>query len=69
MAEFEESRIAWHKSTASNSQGCVEVAIVGGAVRIRDSANPDGVVLEIPAVAWSTFLARARSRDFDPRHA
>ena len=61
MVNFEEPHIEWRKSTASNTGSCVEVAIVDGSVRIRDSANPNGAVLELPPVAWSFSLARARS--------
>jgi hypothetical protein len=61
VANFEEPCIAWRKSTASDTQGCVEVAVVDGSVLIRDSVNPDGAVLELPPVAWSFFLTRARS--------
>ena len=61
MVNFEEPHIEWRKSTASNSGACVEVAVVDGSVLIRDSANPNGAVLELPPVAWSFFLARARS--------
>jgi len=61
VVNFEEPHIEWRKSTASNSGACVEVAVVDGSVRIRDSANPNGAVLELPPVAWSFFLARARS--------
>jgi Domain of unknown function (DUF397) len=63
VADFEVPYIAWRKSTASNSGGCVEVAVVGGSVLIRDSANPDGLVLSLSPAAWSAFLARARSND------
>ena len=67
MADFEEPRIAWRKSTASNSGGCVEVAVVDGSVLIRDSANPDGRMLRLPPAAWSAFLPRARTMDPGPR--
>lgn len=67
MADFEDSRIAWRKSTASNSGGCVEVAVAERSVLIRDSANPDGVVLKLSPTAWSTFLERARGQDHGPR--
>ena len=60
MANFEEPCIAWRKSTASNSGDCVEVAVAGGSVLIRDSANRDGAVLRLRPAAWSAFLARAR---------
>jgi hypothetical protein len=61
VADFEEPCIAWHKSTASDTGGCVEVAVVDGSVLIRDSANPNGVVLRLPPATWSAFLVRARS--------
>jgi Domain of unknown function (DUF397) len=57
VANLEEPGIAWRKSTASNTGGCVEVAVVGGSVLIRDSGNPDGVVLRHPGASWSAFLA------------
>ena len=69
MANFEEPCIAWRKSTASNTQGCVEVAVVDGSVLIRDSVNPNGAVLELPPVAWSLFLTRARSTNPAPGQA
>jgi hypothetical protein len=55
-------RIAWRRSTKSASGNCVEVAVAGGSVLIRDSANPDGVVLSLSPAAWSAFLAHARSK-------
>jgi hypothetical protein len=55
--------IAWRKSTASSTSGCVEVAAVGGWVLIRDSVRPDGVVLRLPLAAWSAFLPRACGKD------
>ena len=58
MADFEGPCIAWRKSTASNSGNCVQVAVVDGSVLIRDSVNPDGVVLRLPPAAWSAFLAQ-----------
>jgi hypothetical protein len=69
VADFKEPCIVWRKSTASNSGGCVEVAVADGLVLIRDSANPDGVMLRLPPGAWSAFLARARSKDFGLRRA
>jgi hypothetical protein len=69
VVNLEEPHIEWRKSTASNSGGCVEVAIVDGSVRIRDSANPNGAVLELPPVAWSFFLTRARSTNPAPGQA
>ena len=64
VADFEEP---WRKSSASSSNGCVEVAAVGGPVLIRDSVDRDGAVLRFPPAAWSAFLERERGTDPDPR--
>ena len=69
MADFEKPFIVWRRSTTSGGVNCVEVAVVDGSVLIRDSADPDGVMLRLPPGAWSAFLARARSKDFGLRHA
>ena len=66
MADFEELCIMWRRSTKSGSGNCVEVAVVGGVVLIRDSANPDEVVLRLPPMTWSAFLRDARTKGFDP---
>jgi len=63
VTDFEEPCIAWRKSTASNSGGCVEVAVLDGSVLIRDSMNRDGVVLRLSPAAWSSFLARVPASD------
>ncbi|WP_405984992.1 DUF397 domain-containing protein [Streptomyces sp. NBC_00872] len=49
----------WRKSSYSNPDGgsCVEVADgVPGIVPVRDSKNPDGPALAVPAPAWSSFI-------------
>jgi Domain of unknown function (DUF397) len=61
MADNEESRVAWRKSSASDSSGCVQVAVVGGWVLIRDSANRNGAVLKFTPSAWSALVARTRA--------
>ncbi len=69
MADVGEPWIVWRKSSASNSGACVEVVVVGGSVLIRDSMNPYEGVLRLSPVAWSVFLASARSKDFVLRQA
>jgi hypothetical protein len=68
VADFEKPRIAWRKSTASNTGNCVQVAVAGGSVLVRDSANPR-VVLALPPAAWSVFLVHARGGDLGLRRA
>jgi hypothetical protein len=68
-AHFQDAQ--WLKSSRSNGNGgnnCVEVAIAGAAVAVRDSKNPDGPVLRFTSAAWESFVGDAKSGDFDPVH-
>ncbi|MGH3847567.1 MAG: DUF397 domain-containing protein [Pseudonocardiaceae bacterium] len=56
----------WRKSTFSNSQAaCIEVADLPDGPAVRDSKNPTGSVLTLPAAAWSVFTAGVRAGEFD----
>jgi hypothetical protein len=52
--------VVWRKSSRSNGNGnaCVEVAFVPGATALRDSKNPDGGTLVLPATGWHAFHVR-----------
>ncbi|MFI2262087.1 DUF397 domain-containing protein [Streptomyces tubercidicus] len=53
------STARWRKSSYSNSNGgeCVEIADgFPGLVPVRDSKNPQGPALVIPAEAWAAFV-------------
>ncbi|PVC93424.1 DUF397 domain-containing protein [Streptomyces sp. CS014] len=50
---------AWRSSSYSNQEGgnCVQVADgFPGVVPVRDSKNPTGPALVVPAAAWNTFI-------------
>ncbi|PVD03337.1 DUF397 domain-containing protein [Streptomyces sp. CS147] len=50
---------AWRSSSYSNQEGgdCVQVADgFPGVVPVRDSKNPTGPALVVPAAAWSAFV-------------
>ena len=51
----------WFKSSYSDDEGdnCVEVALPAPqlTVHIRDSKNPTGSELALPAPAWTAFLS------------
>ncbi|MET9656701.1 DUF397 domain-containing protein [Streptomyces sp. NPDC006510] len=52
----------WFKSSYSNNGGnCIEVAAdlaaTRGTVPVRDSKNPSGPVLDLPAGAFAAFVA------------
>ncbi|MGY3205461.1 DUF397 domain-containing protein [Streptomyces sp. TE5632] len=52
--------LVWRKSTYSSGEGgeCVEVAVAGDVVYVRDSkqAVGNGPVLSVGSVAWSALL-------------
>ncbi|MFE9254704.1 DUF397 domain-containing protein [Streptomyces sp. NPDC006879] len=57
----------WRKSSYSNSEGgsCVEVLDGHPAgVPVRDSKNPHGPALFLPATAWSVFVSAVREDAF-----
>jgi Domain of unknown function (DUF397) len=64
VADYDESVIVWRKGKASASGACVEVATVGGTVLIRDSADPRGPLLRVPASVWSAFVAFTHENNF-----
>ncbi|MEU5160488.1 DUF397 domain-containing protein [Streptomyces sp. NPDC020875] len=59
----------WFTSSYSNNGGnCVEVAvnfvISRGVVPVRDSKNPTGPALAVPAQAFSAFVTGVKAGDF-----
>jgi hypothetical protein len=58
--------VSFRKSTHSTVDECVEVGACRCGVKVRDSKDPDGPVLDFGAAAWSEFLAGVRSGEFDP---
>ncbi|MET7852466.1 DUF397 domain-containing protein [Streptomyces avermitilis] len=55
---------AWVKSSYSDpGQNCVEIAapLPGTDIAIRDSKNPTGPSLLVPAAAWSAFVTAVRT--------
>jgi len=50
----------WHKSSFSGTSGCVEVAVVGDTVLIRDTKNRDAGHLTVSRECWNHFLDAVR---------
>ncbi|WP_432002653.1 DUF397 domain-containing protein [Streptomyces sioyaensis] len=59
----------WFTSSYSNNGGdCIEVAAnliaMCGMVPVRDSKNPSGPVLNLPAEAFSSFVTGVKTGEF-----
>jgi hypothetical protein len=53
--------LEWRKSRASeNGENCVEVAVTGPSVWIRDSRDKAGPVLVVEYGRWREFVERVR---------
>lgn len=57
----------FRKSSASgpHEDCCVEVAVCTCGIKVRDSKNPDGPVLNFTWPEWAAFLAGTRNGEFD----
>jgi len=56
----------WKKSSRSGQSGqCVEFAIEGERVLLRDSKNPTGPVLTFTRAEWIAFVRGTRDGEFD----
>lgn len=63
--------LQWFTSSYSENGGaCIEVAtnLVAsrGVVPVRDSKNPGGPVLDLPASAFASFVASVKAADTRP---
>jgi hypothetical protein len=58
----------WSKSSysgGSDPESCVEVAHgIPHVVPVRDSKDPDGPALLIPAASWTAFVATVKAGHF-----
>jgi Domain of unknown function (DUF397) len=66
MSAVDLTKAQWRKSSRSQvgdvDSNCVEVAFAGPAAGVRDSKNPDGPMLVLPAAAWIAFVAPTSAR-------
>jgi hypothetical protein len=61
------SGLDWRKSSySSSSANCVEVAVAGTFVAVRDSKDPDGPVLLWTRARMAAFIAGVKGGEFGP---
>ncbi len=56
---------AWRTSTLCDLNGCVEVALLGDRVAVRDAKDRAGPVLVFTAAEWAAFVGGVRGGEFD----
>jgi hypothetical protein len=62
----DQAGLVWRKSSFSTTNGCVEVAVAGDRIAVRDSKQQGrGPVLEFTAAEWAAFLGGVRGGEFD----
>jgi hypothetical protein len=57
--------VVWRRSPRCDTGDCVETALIDGGVGVRDSKDPDGVILRFELDEWELFAASARKGVFD----
>ncbi len=60
------SDVTWLSAPGSNSEDRIEIAYLpGGAVALRNPADPNGTVLRYTAAEWEAFVLGVRDGEFD----
>jgi hypothetical protein len=56
--------LRWRKSSASATGNCVEVAVAGESVLVRDTKDRGGAVLAFTEAEWEAFLVGMNAGEF-----
>ena len=59
------SDLAWQRSSFCTANGCVEIAVQGGLVAVRDSKRADSPVLTYDRDEWISFVRGVKAGEFD----
>jgi Domain of unknown function (DUF397) len=65
VSEPEHGSLAWRKSTASDSDGCVEIAVSNESVHVRNARDRGGPTLKFLHNEWAAFLAGVHNGEFE----
>lgn len=66
MANIESGSMpVWRRSQQCDSGSCVEAAVIGADIAVRDSKDPRGAVLRFTKDEWDAFVSGVRAGDFE----
>jgi uncharacterized protein DUF397 len=65
VSEPEHGSLAWHKSSKSDTNNCVEVAVGQESVYVRNARDRSGPVLTFLHNEWAAFLAGVHNGEFE----
>lgn len=65
MTAIDLCALSWRKSTASATSECVEVAVHGGTVFVRDSKQRAEAILTFTTSEWAAFISCVKSGQVD----
>jgi hypothetical protein len=57
--------LTWRRSSKCAESSCVEVALAGNLVAVRDTKTPDGTPLSYTKGEWAAFIAGVKAGEFD----
>lgn len=63
--DLEAKQVSWRRSTYCGNSSCVEVAIKGDEIRIRDSKHLASAALVYNRDEWLAFIAGVKAGEFD----
>lgn len=67
MADLAWADLEWRKSSASGGGNCVEVAVAGDVVFVRNSKDQSAPPQAFLGSEWDAFLVGVRNGEFDRR--
>jgi hypothetical protein len=60
-----ETNPGWRRASRCTNSGCVEVAMNGVDIVVRDSKRPDSPVLTYSREEWRVFVSGVKAGEFD----
>lgn len=63
--QVQSGELVWRWATGCGGGTCVEVALIGDEVLVRDGKDPSGPILRYSLDEWAAFAEGVRRGEFD----